>query len=224
MEFESPIKEGPTTFIIPINTTKQLDLRYPSKLSKSISLPSCELIDFKKYIADIAIIFEEYSLKWFNKTVFPLTFINEVLHKWNTNNYIAPPELPPEYIDYIFYIYQIWCPVKIIVNLNKITIEWDLIKSSHGELDISGNIAAGHSKDETIKKSEEVPYSKNQILMVLKRTPRSEYHRKIRKARIILAATKLRLDTLMIEYIEKYGNLDNTSDSDSILSFDLEDK
>jgi hypothetical protein len=94
------------------------------------------------------------------------------------------------------------------------------MKTSYNGLDLSGNVM----EDAPVRKSEEVPYSRNQVLMVLRKTPRSEHHRKIRKARLMLAASQLRLDTLMLRYIEKYGEIDNTSDSESVLSSGPEDK
>jgi len=218
MEYGAPVKDGPTTYTVPIHTTIFLHATYPSKLTNSLTTPPDDLLSLKMYVADMAALYEEYSLKWFNRHTMALIFTQTALHTWNHAGH-KPNEAHPNYEGYTFYIHQIWCPVRIIVQLNKLTIEWKLKNISYNGLDLSGNV----SDTAPVKKSLEVPYSKNQVLMVLHKTPRSEYHRKIRKARIMLAASKLRLDTLMLQYLEKYGEIDNTSESDSVLSSGSED-
>jgi hypothetical protein len=215
MEYEAPIKEGVTTYVIPISTTKFLDVVFPIKMFGSFQTPSESLLSFKMYVADMASMYEEYSIKWFNKPTMAITFTQTVLHSWNYAGH-KPNE---KYQGYTFYIQQSWCPVRIIVQLHKITIEWKLIKASQNGHDLSGNLM----EEASVQKSDEVPYAKNQIIIILHKTPRSEYHRKIRKARLVLAASKLRLDTLILRYTEKYGEFDNISDADSVLSSGLED-
>jgi hypothetical protein len=219
MEYEAPIKDGPTTYIIPISTTKFLDASYPIKMTNSLTTPPDSLMDFKMYVADMASLYEEYSMKWFNRPTMALIFTQTALHTWNHAGHTLN-ESQRNYHGYTIYIHQSWCPVRMVVQLNKITVEWKLMKTSYNGFDLSGNV----TEEAPVRKSEEVPYSKNQVLMVLRKTPRSEHHRKIRKARLMLAASQLRLDTLMLRYIEKYGEIDNTSDSESVLSSGPEDK
>ena len=176
-------------------------------------------MDFKMYVADMASLYEEYSMKWFNRSTMALIFTQTALHTWNHAGHTLN-ESQRNYHGYTIYIHQSWCPVRMVVQLNKITVEWKLMKTSYNGFDLSGNV----TEEAPVRKSEEVPYSKNQVLMVLRKTPRSEHHRKIRKARLMLAASQLRLDTLMLRYIEKYGEIDNTSDSESVLSSGPEDK
>lgn len=213
MEYESPIKDTATSFTVPIKTTKYLEVKYSSAVSGSYTTPPPDLFAFMTYIADMASLYEEYSKKWFNREMLSIFFIKTTQHDWNHMShspYISPPKYESVPVD----VHQTWCPVKITVQLNKYTIHWILLDKAYNN----------PTPEETvIPKSEEVPYSKNQILMVLKKTPRSEHHRKIRKARLLLAATKVKLNSLVLRYIEKYGELDNSSDTDSVLSYGSED-
>ena len=82
MEYEAPIKDGPTTYIIPISTTKFLDASYPIKMTNSLTTPPDSLMDFKMYVADMASLYEEYSMKWFNRPTMALIFTQTALHTW----------------------------------------------------------------------------------------------------------------------------------------------
>jgi len=214
MEFESPIKEGPITYTIPIRTSVYMDVKYISVVSDSYTTPPSDLFEFTSYIANIASLYEEYSKKWFNREILSIFFIKNLAYDWNYMSYKSHIN-PPKYESVPIEIHQIWCPVKITVELNKFTIFWHLINNDYKK---------SSPEDVSTKKSEEVPYSKNQIMIVLKKTPRSEYHRKIRKARLAVVATQLRLNELLLSYVEKYGEINDASDTESVLSFDFEDK
>lgn len=219
MEYESPIKEGATTYIIPIKTSTYLHARYSSVVSGSHTTPPADLFEFTSYVANMASMYEEYSKKWFNRQILSIFFIKNLAYDWNYREH-EPYTTPPKYESVPIEVQQIWCPVKISVQLNKFTIHWKLL-NNHYNHPPPESITP---EDATTKKSVEVPYSQNQIMMVLQKTPRSEYHRKIRKARIILAASKVRLQNLFLRYTEKYGELGEDSDNESILTMDSEDE
>lgn len=218
MEYESPVKEGPTTYVIPIHTVKNLDITYSSAVSGSHTTPPQDSFAFTAYIADMASIYEAYSKKWFNRDMLSIFFVKNVAHKWNHMTH-RPYVSAPQYESVPIEVHQIWCPVKITVHMNKFTIDWKLINIDYNNISVQ-NVPSGEIP---VKRSEEVPYGHNQVIMVLNRTPRSEYERRIRRARIIFAAAKVRLRKHLLDYMEKYGNLDATSDNDSLLSFGSED-
>ena len=164
----------------------------------------------------MAMLYEQYSPKWFDRNVLSIFFVKNVAHQWNHMSHL-PYTSPPRYENLPIQVHQVWCPVKISVQMNKYTIHWKLLNSKYAEQALT-NTTSGE-----LPKSEEVPYGKNQIQMILKKTPRSEYHRKIRKARILLADSKVRLRALILRYTEKYGELDAMSDSESVLSFNSAD-
>jgi hypothetical protein len=168
----------------------------------------------------MAILYEEYSKKWFNRTMISIVFAKNVAHDWNHMS-IAPYVSPPKYESVPIQVHQSWCPVKMTVQATNITIHWRLLNSKYTEKGAE-NVPSGDLQVPS-QKSEEVPYSVNQIKMVLNRTPRSEYHRKIRKARLIVALSKNRLHKLLLRYTEKYGEVGNASDTESVLSFDSDD-
>jgi hypothetical protein len=223
MEYESPIKEGATTYIIPIRTTRNLNVKYSSVVSGSHTTPPADSFEFTSYIADMASLYEEYSQKWFNRSILSIFFIKNLVYSWDYMTH-EPYTSPPKYESVPIEVHQTWCPVKLVVQINKFTIYWKLLNKNYTNY-APENVISGEIP---VKKSEEVPYSKNQIVMVLKKTPRSEYHRKIRMARILYEASKTRLNKLILQYTEKYGQINNTSDTDaendSVLSFGSEDK
>ena len=217
MEFESPIQGPSKSYTVPVRTTKYMNVKYTSAVSGSHTTPPLESIECMAYIADMATMYEDYSMKWFNRAVLSILFVKTVEHEWDHMSN-TPYTSPPQYESVPIQVHQIWCPVKLSVYLNRFIIHWKLLKSDYIERKVE-IITSGEPET----KSTEVPYGKNQIQMVLKSTPRSEYFRKIRKARVLLAASKLRLHSLLLKYTEKYGELNNTSDSDSVLSFDSAD-
>jgi hypothetical protein len=219
MEYDSPIKEGATTYTIPIGTSQYLNVKYPSVVSGSHTTPPADLFEFTSYIANMASMYEEYSKKWFNRQILSIFFIKNLAYDWNYMGH-EPYKSPPKYESVPIEVQQIWCPVKISVQLNKFTIHWKLLNSNYRHPEPESITP----EDTTTKKSVEVPYSKNQIMMVLNKTPRSEYHRKIRKARLTLAASKVRFQNLLLRYTEKYGELDMDEDNESVLTMDSQDE
>jgi hypothetical protein len=223
MEYESPIKDGATTYIIPIRTTRYLHIKYNSVVSGSHTTPPADSFEFTSYIADMASLYEEYSQKWFDRHILSIFFIKNLVYSWDYMTY-EPYTSPPKYESIPIEVQQTWCPVKLVVQINKFTIYWKLINNNYNN-SAPESVISGETP---VKKSEEVPYSRNQIVMVLRKTPRSEHHRKIRMARILLEGAKVRLNKLLLRYTEKYGEITNTSDShtetDSVLSSDSEDK
>jgi hypothetical protein len=218
MEYESPVREGATGYTIPVRTVKNLEATYSSAVSGSHTTPPQDSFAFTAYIADMAALYEAYSKKWFNREMLSIFFIKNVSHKWDHRTH-RPYVSPPRYESVPIQVHQIWCPVSIAVHMNKFTIHWKLLNSKYSE-HAAENVPSGEIP---VKKSEEVPYGQNQVVMVLNRTSRSEYERRIRRARILLTASRVRLRTLLLAYTEKYGELDATSDKDSILSFGSED-
>jgi hypothetical protein len=218
MEYESPIKEGATTYVIPIRTAKNLDIKYSSAVSGSHTTPPQDVFEFTAYIADMATLYEAYSKKWFSRDVLCIYFIKNTVHEWNHMTH-RPYVSRPQYESVPIQVHQIWCPVSLTVHMNKFSIQWKLLNSKYSE-HAAENVPSGTIP---VKKSEEVPYGHNQVVMVLNRTSRSEYERRIRRARILLTAARVRLRTLLLAYTEKFGDLDATSDKDSILSFGSED-
>jgi len=216
MEYESPIRQDAMTYVVPIRTTKYMKVSYPSAVSGSHTTPPLDQIECLTYISDMASLYEEYSKKWFNRSMLSIAFIKNVAHDWNHMS-IAPPQ----YENIPIEVHQSWCPVKISVEAGRMTIHWRLLNTKYTEKAID-NVPSGDLQVPS-QKSEEVPYSVNQIKMVLKRTSRSEYHRKIRKARLVVAISETRLHKLLLRYTEKYGEVGNASDAESVLSFDSND-
>ena len=218
MEFESPVKEGATTYTIPIRTVKNLDVTYSSAVSGSHTTPPQDSFAFTAFIADIAGLYEAYSKKWFNREMLSIFFIKNVVHQWDHMTY-RPYVSPPHFESVPIRVHQIWCPASITAHMNKFTIHWKLLNSKYSDY-TPKNVPSGEIP---VNKSEEVPYSRNQVVMVLNQTPRSEYARRIRRARILLTVARVRLRKLLYDYTVKYGELDATDDNDSILSFGSED-
>jgi hypothetical protein len=219
MEYESPVRHDSMTYTIPIHTTKHLEVVYSTTVSGSNTTPPLDSMECMTYIADMATLYEEYSKKWFNRAVMSIVFAKNVAHEWDYMSH-SPYNGPPRYENSPIEVYQIWCPESISLKMNNYTIHWKLVTNKYTEqqpVEVpSGELALK-------PKSEEVPYGSNQVLMVLKRTSRSEYHRKIRKARVMVAVSNSRLQKLILKYTERYGELGNVSDSDSVLSFDSTD-
>ena len=214
MEYESPVRHDAMTYTIPIRTTKFMEVVYSSTVSGSNTTPPLDSIVCMAYIADMASLYEEYSKKWFNRPVMSIIFAKNVAHEWShgsTTPYISNPRYESVPIE----VYQSWYPESISIKSNKYQINWRLVTCKYTEHRLE-NAPSGELELEP--KPAEVSYGQNQIQMVLKRTSRSEYHQKIRKARLIAAASNARLHKLLLRYTEKYGEVDNVSDSDSVLS------
>jgi hypothetical protein len=206
MEFSSPIRQNPTSFIAPVQTTKYLEIVYSSTVSGSHTTPPLDRIEVKQYISEMAVLYEAYSMKWFNKKVQPFFFIKNTAHKWNHLNAQPPTGQTP------IRIHQVWRPETIVIQPSLFEIQWALHEAEF-DSHVSG----------ITQQSEEIPYGDNQIQFVLKETLRSKMHRKIRRAKMIAAVADLNVKKLVLKYYKLYGeNIIN--DNVSPLSSDTEEE
>jgi hypothetical protein len=208
MEYESPIRHGANKYTIPIVTTKYLDVIYETNVVGSATTPPLDRIECRAYIADMASLYEAYTKKWFNREVLSIIFATNVQHNWKhpaQSSYVAP-----KYRDIPVEIHQIWCPEHISLDTTTYTIHWVLRSGEQNEI-VDKVIPSDSS-------SVEVPYGSNQILMVLHKTTKSEYQRKVRNARIQYELARERLYKLILRYTERYGDVGGDqggSDTDS---------
>jgi hypothetical protein len=212
MEFGSPIRQGTVAYCIPIQTTIFLKVQYPSNTSGSHTSPPLDLIEMKEYIAKMGVLYESYSVKWFDKKTPAFFFIQNTTHKWNYSN-SEPYKSEARYLGTTIIVHQIWRPESIVIQNNIFQIQWVLETSEYGSYSVTG-VPSG-------VQSEEIPYGENQIHFVLNETPRSMFHRKIRRAKIVAAIANLRVKKLYLKYYKRYGDF-NENTGDSPLSSDSE--
>ena len=219
MEFESPERHSAMNYTIPIRTTKYLEVTYTSIVSGSTTTPPLDSVECMMYVADIASMYEDYSKKWFSRQVMSIVFAKSVIHSWDHGT--QPPSIvQPRYESDPIQVYQIWCPESLSIKGTQYQINWKLRVNKFMEFRLE-NIPSGELNESLglqpppNEKSTEVPYGQNQILMVLKRTSRSEYQRRVRKARLLAAAATARFQDLALKYTERYGELGNISESES---------
>jgi len=210
MEFGSPIRQNTTSYIAPIQTTQYLDVKYPSSIITSTTTPPLDMIEVKQYISAMAVLYEAYSLKWFNKKIPPFFFIQNVAHKWNHS--AGAPQTPASYTGGAVTIHQVWRPETILIQSQLFQLHWVLRDS---------DCTSGQIVNRPSGESEEIPYGENQVQFVLKETPRSVFHRKIRRAKLVAAIAKLRVKKLFLKYYKRYGEFVGT-EKDSPLSSDNE--
>jgi hypothetical protein len=219
MEFDIPERHSAMNYTIPIRTTKYLEVTYTSAVSGSNTTPPLDLIECMTYIADISSMYEEYSKKWFSRQVMSIVFSKNVIHSWDHGEQ-APYISQPRFESVPIRVYQKWSPESLTITGTQYQINWKLAVNKYTEFRLE-NIASGELNGSLglqptpNERSAEVPYGQNQILMVLKRTSRSEYHRKVRKARLVAAAAAARFQDLASKYTERYGELGDASDSES---------
>jgi len=214
MEFGSPVRQNSTTYIASVQTTRFLDIKYPSNVSGSNTSPPTDQIEMKQYLSAMALLYEPYSLKWFNKKVPAFYFIQNVTHRWDHSS-ITPYTSPPNFVGSMILVNQIWRPETILIQPNLFQINWVLQQSDYGSYSVA-NRSPG-----TTPESEEIPYGDNQAQFVLAETPRSIFHRKIRRARLIAAIANLRVKKLYLKYYRCYGEF-TPGEADSPLSSDSE--
>ena len=214
MEFGSPIRQNSTTFIASIQTTRFLDIKYPSNVSGSNTSPPTEQIEMKQYLSAMALLYEPYSLKWFNKKVPAFYFIQNVTHRWDHSS-IAPYTSPPNFVGSMILVNQVWRPETILIQPALFQINWVLQQSDYGSYSVA-NRSPG-----TTQESEEIPYGDNQLQFVLSETPRSIFHRKIRRAKLVATIANLRVKKLYLKYYKRYGEF-TADEADSPLSSDNE--
>lgn len=209
MEFTSPIKNPNGTTTVNIETIKFLKVQYQSNDTGSHNTPSPDSITFKRYIGEIAMLYENYSKKWFTRAIMSTIFLSKLMHTWKTEGH--PPYMgsPPTVVN------QEWCPEQLIVNLQSFTIIWKLQSVNYTSpvaLIASGPVEITF---------DEIPHDSTDDPLSLETTLRSRALRKVRQARLIAAVSKARADSLSVHYYEKYGNLEEL-DSNSVLSSDSE--
>ena len=214
MELGNPIRQNSTSFIVPIQTSKFFDIKYPSNTSGSHTEPPTDKIEMKQYLSAIALLYEAYSLKWFNKKITAFFFIQNTSHKCNFSS-ILPYTSPPNFVGGTVLVHQVWCPESIRIQPNLFQINWILQGSDYGSYSVA-NRSPG-----TAPESEEIPYADNQTNFLLEETPRSIFHRKIRRARLIATVAKLRVKKLYLKYYKRYGDFTD-GEADSPLSSDSE--
>ena len=209
MEFGSPVKKGATSYIASIQTTRSLDITYPSTTSGSHTTPPTGNIDFKQYVSEIATLYESYSMKWFNKKVPSFFFVQHLSHRWNHGS-IAPYTSNPKFVGDTINVHQNWRPERITIQPTLFEIEWALETSDY----------KSYSPGTTLE-SEEIPYGDNQQQFLLKETPRSVLHHKIRRAKLVASIANLRVKQLYLKYYKRYGDF-VSDEKESPLSSDNE--
>jgi len=197
MDLESPVRVNSTTYTVPIRTLQYFDITYPSSDTGSHTTPPLNNIEAKLYISKLAALYEDYSSKWFNKKIPAFYFIQHAGHTWDHGN-TAPYTSPPNYVGSIINVHQVWCPETITVQPNLFQIRWTLRNSDYSSYSVSRTSGAN-------LESEEIPYGENQLNYVLKETPRSIFHRKIREAKLAAANANLRVKRLYLKYYKRYG-------------------
>jgi len=211
MEFSSPIKNTNGTSTINIETLTPLKITYTSSESGKHTTPPYESIDFKKYIGEIASVYESYSKKWSTRPVMSTIFLSKLAHIWNTGTHT-----PYEGINEIL-VYQEWSPEKIIIDVQHFTIYWNL------EVVSFNNPRRNSFSGPFEITSDEILCDSTETSLQLRTTLRSRALHKVRQARLISAVSRARADALTLRYYEKYGDLEDL-DSNSILSSDSEEK
>jgi hypothetical protein len=214
MDFSSPTKELNGSSKINIETMNFLKIEYQSTESEKHTTPPYDSPDFKKYLGEIAILYELYSAKWFTRPVMPTFFLSRLMHTWNTDSHL-PYRGNFKSINDSVTVYQEWCPEQLIVQLQNFTIVWKLQKVMYNtpKNTISGPIEI---------QSDQIPLTdSNDTALSLETTLRSRALQKVRYARLVASLSKSRADALTLRYYEKYGKFENT-DSNSVLSSDSE--
>jgi len=209
MEFTSPIKNSNSTITVNIETMNFLNIKYQSSDTGTHNTPPPDSITFKKYIGEIAMLYETYSKKWFTRPIMSTIFLSKLMHTWKTENHSPYMGKPPTVVN------QEWCPEQLIVNLQSFTLIWKLQNVNYTSplaLIASGPVEITF---------DEIPHDSTDDALSLETTLRSRALRKVRQARLIAAVSKARADFLSIRYYEKYGNLEEL-DSNSVLSSDSE--
>ena len=198
MEFGSPVKQTITTYIAPVQTTNVLDIKYTSIVSGSNTSPPPDRIEVKQYVSAMAIIYESYSVRWFNRRIPAFFFLQNTSHTWDYSS--SPPYTsPPSQVGSTIVVHQIWRPESITIHPKLFQINWVLQNSDYTSYSVT-NPSPG-----TAAESEEIPYGENQIHFVLEETPRSIFHRKIRTAKLAAATANLRVKKLYLKYYKRYG-------------------
>jgi len=214
MEFGSPIKQNTITYTVPIQTTRYLTIQYPSTISGSNTTPPLDRVEVKQYISAMAALYEPYSLKWFNKQIPPFFFLQNISHTWDHSNK-APYTSAPKFVGATITVNQTWRPEVIQVQPKLFQIKWILENSEYNSYSVA-NQSPGPKME-----SEEIPYGENQIQIVLNETPRSVFHAKIRRAKLIASIANLRVKKLYLKYYKRYGEF-TINKKDSPLSSDSE--
>jgi len=214
MEFGSPIRQNSTTFVASVQTTGFLDIKYPSNVSGSNTNPPTDQIEMKQYLSGMAILYEPYSLKWFNKKIPAFYFIQNVTHRWDHSS-VPPYTSPPNFVGSTILVHQVWRPETIVIQPTLFQINWVLQRSDYGSYSVA-NRSPG-----TAVESEEIPYGDNQAQFILEETPRSIFHHKIRRAKLIASIANLRVKKLYYKYYGRYGEF-KPGGADSPLSSDSE--
>ena len=206
MEFTSPTKNSNGTYTVNIEVMNTLKIQYNSDESNKHTTPPTDYLDFKKYVGEIATLYEPYSQKWFSRPVLPTMFLSRVMHKWNNGSHLPYNGRPP------YSVYQEWCPEQLLINSQNFTILWKLEKVVY-------NIPIRVSPSGPVEiTSDEILCDSTEATLALQTTLRSRALRKVRQARLVYTIAKARAEQLTVRYYEKYGELE--ADSNSVLSSD----
>jgi hypothetical protein len=209
MEFTSPNKNSNGSTTVSINTDVPLTIEYEITEYGNHTTPPLDSLTFKKYLGEIAILYESYSKKWFTRPIMPTLFLSRLIHNWDTGTHQPYTGRTTTIVS------QEWCPEQIIVNFQNFTINWKLQSVEYKNprfASISGPVEIT---------SEDIPHDSVVDTLSLETTLRSRALRKVRQARVVYAVSKARADALTVRYYEKYGNLEEL-DSNSVLSSDSE--
>jgi hypothetical protein len=212
MEFTNPVKELNGVSKINIQTLMPLKIQYNSTEINRHTTPPYDSPDFKKYLGEIAILYEPYSIKWFTRQISPIIFLSKLMHKWNTESHQPYTGTLKGLHDSII-VYQEWYPEQLLVTTQNFTIVWKLqnvLYKSPRRTSVSGPIEIT---------AEDIPNESTDTTFSLNTTLRSRALQKVRRARLVYAISKERADALTVRYYEKYGGLEE-DDSNSVLSSD----
>ena len=212
MEFTNPVKESNGISKINIQTLNPLKIQYSSTEINSHTTPPYDSPDFKRYLGEIAILYEPFSIKWFTRQISPIIFLSKLMHKWNTDSHEPYTGTLKGVHDSII-VCQEWYPEQLLVNTQSFTIVWKLqnvLYKSPRRTSVSGPIEIT---------AEDIPNESTDTTFSLNTTLRSRALQKVRHARLVYAVSKQRADVLTVRYYEKYGELENL-DSNSVLSSD----
>ena len=209
MEFTTPTKNSNGTTTLSIQTMVPLTVEYVSSDYEKHTTPPPDSPGFKKYIGEIAVLYEDYSKKWFTRPILATLFLSRLVHIWNTEGN-SPYKGTGQTL-----VYQEWYPEQIVISFQNFTIHWKLRKV------VYKNPRLAPTSGPVEVTPDEIPHNSTDGTLSLETTLRSRALRKVRQARLIAIVSKARADALTVRYYEKYGNLEEL-DSNSVLSSDSE--
>ena len=192
MELDSPIRTSKGEISIKIKILNKLTIDVYSPYT--IFTPPDHLRDLINYLIPIANEIEKYSLKWMSSQIKSSNFLDHIVHKWDHSTICAEADTK------LNTFRQLWELVEIKIIRDQFILHWNLyyieeipISDSSGQTDVNS-----------------IPFSDDTPLTIFK-NPRARIREKIRRARIHVAALKLKLKELTNAYYTRYGTLEGTN-------------